>query len=48
MINIHVRTINEPKGLSLADGFINNMEQIKCEGGSIKLPHYQACIIKIK
>ncbi len=40
MINIHVRTINEPKGFRLENGFIHNMEQNKCEGGSLKLSHY--------
>ncbi len=37
-----------PKGFSLGDELINNLQQLKLDGGYIVLEPYQACVVKLK
>ncbi len=46
--NKEISTIKIPKGYSLGNEMINNLQPLKFEGSSIKLAPYQACIVKMK
>jgi len=46
--NKEISRIVLPKGYSLGDELINNLQPLKLQGSDISLQPYQACIIKLK
>jgi len=46
--NKEISRVALPKGYSLGDELINNLQPLKLQGSDISLQPYQACIIKLK
>ena len=46
--NKEISRIVLPKGYSLGDELINNLQPLKLQGSDISLQPFQACIIKLK
>ena len=46
--NKEISLVALPKGYSLGDELINNLQPLKLQGSDISLQPYQACIIKLK